>query len=85
MASPAYQDGGLIVIVWDEDDDSGGITGTDDPIGMFIISPYAKTNFPSGVTADHYSLLATIEDGLGVGRLGQASGATPLTDFFPNQ
>ena len=83
LASQAYQDGSLVVIVWDEDDDSGGITGTDDPIGMYILSPYAKTGYASTVHADHYSLLATIEDGLGLPRLGNAATATPLADFFP--
>jgi hypothetical protein len=34
---------------------------------------------------DHYSLLATIEDGLALSRLGAAAQATPLTDFFPAQ
>ena len=29
----------------------------------------------------HYSLLATIEDLLGVGRLGGARSATPMTDL----
>jgi hypothetical protein len=31
---------------------------------------------------DHYSLLATIEDTLGVARLGQAAQATPMTDLI---
>ena len=30
---------------------------------------------------DHYSLLATIEDLLGVGRLGRAAQAQPMTDL----
>src|SRR5438445_547417 len=30
----------------------------------------------------HYSLLATIEDLLGVGRLGEAANATPMTDLI---
>ena len=82
-ASAAFRDNGLLVIVWDEDDDSGGITGTDDPVPMFVLSPLAKTSYPSPTRADHYSLLATIEDGLGLPRLGKAQQATPLADFFP--
>ncbi len=85
LASSAYKQGGLLVVVWDEDDGSGGITGTDDPIGMFLMSPYAKAGgYTSPVHADHYSLLATFEDGLALSRIGKASGATPLTDFFPS-
>jgi hypothetical protein len=48
------------------------------------MSPYAKGNgYVSATKGDHYALLATIEDGLGVGRLGSAMGATPLVDYFP--
>jgi phosphatidylinositol-3-phosphatase len=86
VSSPAYAQGGLIVIVWDEDDGSGGLTGTDDPIPIFVISPYAKSGgYVSSAHADHYSLLATIEDGLGLGRLGSAATSSPLVDYFPSQ
>jgi acid phosphatase len=73
----------LVIVVWDEDDNSGGITGSDDPIPLFILSPYAKTGYESQVHADHFALLATIEDGLALPRLGNAAAATPLADFFP--
>jgi acid phosphatase len=82
--SQPYKQGGLLVVVWDEDDDSGGITGTDDPIGIFVMSPFAKSGgFVSQTKADHYALLATIEDGLGLPRLGKAAAAQPLSDYFP--
>lgn len=83
-ALDAYRRGGLLVIVWDEDDFSGVIDG-DDPIPMFLLSPYAKTGYQSTVAANHYSLLATFEDGLGLARLGHAAQAQPLADFFPDQ
>jgi acid phosphatase len=84
LGSAAYKKGGLIVIVWDEDDNSGGASGSDDPIPIFIMSPFAKSGgYVSSTMADHYALLATFEDGLGVGRIGMASGATPLVDYFP--
>lgn len=85
LNSNGYKNGGLLVIVWDEDDASGGIGGTtDDPIGIWVMSPYAKSGgYVSKTKADHYSLLATIEDGLDLGRIGKASTATPLTDYFP--
>jgi hypothetical protein len=74
----------VVFIVWDEDDLSGGLTNTDDPIPLFVLSPLAKNGgYPSSVHADHYALLATIEDGLNLPRLGNAIGATPLSDFFP--
>ena len=46
-----------------------------------VISPNAghKT---SNKMYTHYSLLATIEDLLGVGRLGQAAQAAPMNDLI---
>ncbi len=84
LASSAFTSGGLLVVVWDEDDLSG-VIAPDDPIGLIVMSPYAKqSGYVSAVHADHSSLLATIEDGLGLSRLGSAVSATPLTDFFPS-
>jgi len=83
LASTAFTDGGLLVIWWDEDDLSG-ILAPDDPIPMIFISPLAKSGgYVSTVAANHYSLLATIEDGLALPRLGAATAATPLVDLFP--
>jgi len=83
LDSAAFKKGGLLVIVWDEDDLSG-ITSPDDPIPMYVLSPFAKQGgFSSSSRADHYALLATIEEGLGLPRLGHAQAATPLTEFFP--
>jgi hypothetical protein len=77
LASSAYLQGGLLIIVWDE-----GNTA-DDPIPIFVLSPYARQGgYASPARADHASLLATIEDGLGLPRLGVAQGATPLADYF---
>jgi phosphatidylinositol-3-phosphatase len=90
-ASSAYQNGGLLVIVWDEDDDSGGITGTNDPIPIFVLSPYAKSGgYSSVATYDHYSLLASIDDAFDIPRLGSAATPRPntadtLSDFFPDE
>ncbi len=83
LAAPSYTSAGLLIIVWDEDDLSG-VLAPDDPIPLFVLSPFAKDGgFVSSVHANHYSLLATIEDGLGLPRLGLASSAQPLSDFFP--
>jgi hypothetical protein len=85
VESSSYKSGGLLLVVWDEDDNSGGITGSNDAIPMFVISPYAKQGYVSSVKASHYELLATMEDGLDLPRLGNAKGATPLADFFPSK
>jgi hypothetical protein len=88
-ASDAFKSGGLLVIAWDEDDDSGILGNA--PIPLFVLSPYAKTGgYMSAATLDHYSLLATIEDGLNLPRLGNAAVARPetgetLSDFFPSR
>ncbi len=84
MKSSSYTSGGLIVVVWDEDDGSGGITGSNDPVPIFLFSPYAKAGgYVSSVTADHYALLATFEDAMNLSRLGSAAKAMPLADYFP--
>jgi hypothetical protein len=88
-ASSAYTDGGLIVVVWDEDDDSG-IIHPNDASPIFVLSPYAKSGgYVSAATMDHYTLLATIEDGLGLPRLAnagipRATFADTLADYFSN-
>jgi hypothetical protein len=83
QSSAAYKDRGALFIVWDEDDLSG-IGAPDDPVPLLVLSPLAKSGgYQSAARADHYSLLATIEDGLNLGRLGSAVGAAPLVDYFP--
>lgn len=85
LASSTYTNGGLLVVVWDEDDYSGAALNPDDPIAIVVASPYARGGgYVSSVHADHYALLATLEDGLGLGRLGLAASAGPLTDYFPD-
>ena len=83
VGSDAYKSGGLLVVVWDEDDFSGAFNA-DDSVPILVMSPYAKAGgYVSSLTADHYSLLATIEDAFGVPRLGGAMSAAPLVDYFP--
>jgi hypothetical protein len=74
LSSNAWQDGGMLVITWDEGEDSANSVLT------VIIRPN-PVNHVSAKRYDHYSLLATIEDTLGVARLGQAAQATPMTDL----
>jgi hypothetical protein len=75
LNSNAWQDGGMLVITWDEGEDSANSVLT------LIIRPEPVTHI-SAKHYDHYSLLATIEDELGVARLGQAAHATPMTDLI---
>jgi hypothetical protein len=75
LNSNAWQEGGMLVITWDEGEDSANSVLT------LIIRPN-PVNHNSARPYDHYSLLATIEDQLGVARLGQAAQATPMTDLI---
>jgi hypothetical protein len=76
--SSAWQDNGVLLITWDEGEDSANSVLTlvihPDPLVHQSAKPY-----------DHYSLLATIEDQLGVARLGLAAQATPMSDLLAAQ
>ncbi|HXB04373.1 MAG TPA: alkaline phosphatase family protein [Candidatus Angelobacter sp.] len=73
--STAWMSGGVLFVVWDEDDGSA-----DNRVLSLVVAPH-QSHRVSNQPYTHYSLLATIEDLLGVGRLGQAKGAMPMTDL----
>jgi phosphatidylinositol-3-phosphatase len=75
QATPAWQQNGLLVITWDEGEDSANHVLT------LVIRPGAPHQ-TSNRYYDHYSLLATIEDRLGVPRLGAAARSRPMTDLM---
>jgi hypothetical protein len=80
LASSAYQNGGLLLIVWDE-----GLTSTatsDGPIGLIALSSKARPGYGSNVRFDHSSLLRTLETLFGVPFLRNAQAATDLGDLF---
>jgi acid phosphatase len=66
----------VLFITWDEDDGN-----TDNRVLTLVIAPH-QGHKTSNQPYTHYSLLATMEDLLGVGRLGQAAGAKPMTDLI---
>jgi phospholipase C len=76
MKSPAFQSNGVLFIVWDEG------SGESDVIPLIVVTPNG-TRQRSARRYDHYSLLATIETLLGVGRLGHAAEADLLRDLVP--
>jgi hypothetical protein len=73
--SSAWKSNGVLFITWDEDDGSAG-----NRVLTLVVAP-GKRHVTSSHAYTHYSLLATIEDLLGVGRLGQAASASPMTDL----
>ena len=75
-ATKAWRDGGVLSITWDEDDGSA-----DNRVLTLVIAP-GSSHHTSRVRYSHYSLLATIEDLLGVARLGSAAQATAMNDLL---
>ncbi len=76
-AASAWRSNGVLFITWDEDDSSG-----DNHVLTLVVTPGA----PHRVSArpyTHYSLLATMEDLLGVARLGNARRTVAMTDLLP--
>ena len=72
VASPAWKAGGVLFIAWDEGD--GGDANL---VPLIVATPtLAARQIDGGY--DHYSLLATIEDLLGLPRLGAAANARSL-------
>jgi hypothetical protein len=79
LNSSAYRQGGALFITWDE-----GSFGSDGPIGMIVLSPYAKGGgYASRLYYTHSSTLRTLEEIFGVKPLlGDAKNATDLRDLF---
>lgn len=79
MASTAYQNGGALFIVWDE-----GENGSDGPIGMIVLSPFANGGgYTNQIPYTHSSYLRTIQNIFGLSPyLGDAANATDLSDLF---
>ena len=87
--SAQYKEGGALIIVWDEAEDSGAFS--DGPIGMFILSPFAKgcgqKAYTNIIHYDHSSTLKTLQEIFQVGPLLRAAGkprTKDLSDFFRN-
>ncbi len=75
-ASAAWKPGSVLFITWDEDDGS-----TDNRVLTLVVRP-GHHHVVSQVAYDHYSLLATIEEMLGVPRLANAASAQPMRDLL---
>ncbi|HKV87690.1 MAG TPA: alkaline phosphatase family protein [Candidatus Dormibacteraeota bacterium] len=75
MRSAAWKSNGALFVTWDEDDGGAG-----NRVLTLVIRPGHK-HVVSGKLYTHYSLLATIEDLLGVPRLANAARATAMTDL----
>jgi phospholipase C len=91
LASPAFTDHSALFIVWDENDYSGNLDCCGAPapavggghVPMIVVTKHGKA-IKGATPMTHYSLLATIEDGFNLPRLGNAKNAPTLFDVFPN-
>ena len=79
LASPAYLEGGLILLTFDEGTTSAGGGGR---VATIVISPLGRGAFTSDVAHDHDSLLRTIEDAWGLPCLAGACSANDMAEFF---
>jgi hypothetical protein len=87
LNSAEYKQGGALFIIWDEAEDSGKFS--DGPIGMFLLSPFAKGRgraaYSNHIHYDHSSTLKTLQEIFQVGPLlGAAadSQTNDLSDLF---
>jgi phospholipase C len=74
--STAWQQGGVLLITWDES--SAG----DGRVALLVAASNVQGQISTPL--DHFSLLATVEDELGVARLGQAKQAASLATQLKN-
>ncbi len=86
LASPAWEQGGVLFILFDEGTTSQGCCryAEGGHVDALIISPLARPGFVSQVAYDHYSLLRTIEQSWKLPLLGHAASqdTAAMTDFF---
>lgn len=73
--SSAWKNDGVLFITWDEDDGSAS-----NQVLTLVVAP-GLGHRASNKRYDHYSLLAAIEDLMGVGRLGKSAQAQPMNDL----
>jgi phosphatidylinositol-3-phosphatase len=69
-SSKSWKQNGSLFITWDESD------ANDTRVALLVVTPKLRGTITTRL--DHFSLLATISDLLGVGRLGSAKQATSL-------
>lgn len=90
-SSAAWRSGGALFVTWDESEgDNSAVVPPGRVVGSggggrvltLVVAPHLRPGLRVGVAYNHYSLLATVEDALGLPLLGQARTATPMSAFF---
>jgi hypothetical protein len=78
LSSPEYQAGKTAVyITWDEDDSSQS-----NQVATVVVAPSITPGTRSGTLFNHYSMLRTTEEQLGLGLLSNAATATSMRTAF---
>jgi hypothetical protein len=78
LASDAYKQDGALFITWDESEGP-----MDYPIGMIVLSPFAKVGYSNSIAYTHGSALRTFEEIFDLSpMLGDAANQTDLSDLF---
>jgi len=78
LESPAWKTGSPLFITWDE-----GAQHSNNRVATLVIAKNVQNGFRSVVPHNHYSLLRTIQELLGLPCLGQSCQANSLGEFFP--
>lgn len=84
FSNPQFQNGGLLVIWWDEGDaadnaNSGG------KVAVVLAGPIVKAGYSSSTFYRHENLLRTLAEGLGLGFPGASIYVSSMAEFFgPN-
>lgn len=82
LASPAFQNNGLMVIVFDESYDSDTASGGGH-VAMLVLSPQGKGSYKSTTHYQHQSTLRLMMDALGISSFpGAAASAPEMSEFF---
>jgi hypothetical protein len=78
LATPQYRAGNTVIfLTWDEDDYS-----STQHIPTLVLAPSTPAGTQDGAHYDHYSMLRTTEDILGLAPLGSAAGAASMRGGF---
>ncbi len=70
---------GLLLITWDE---GSSYVGGGGRVATIVVSNRTPAGFRSATAHNHYSLLRTIQEALGVGCLNRTCGSNDLREFF---
>lgn len=82
LSSSAFQQNGLMIIVFDESADTDTTHGGGH-VAMLVISPKGKSGYKSGATYQHQSTLRLIMEALGMSNFPAAAANAPdMSEFF---